>query len=943
MPSTSNFDLTYNQQNVVAGGALSNPAATTGVTGGGVDQIIAGSNITISPTGGTGNVTISATAGGTGTVTSVATGTGLTGGPITTSGTISLASAYAGNGIGTVNGIAKGNGSGTITAATAGTDYVIPSGSITGTAGNITATSNSTLTTLSALSLPGSQVSGNISGNAANITATSNSTLTTLSALSLPGSQVSGNISGNSANVTGTVAIGNGGTGATTASAARTNLGLGSVATQTAPSGTSSQLLANNGTGGFNNVTVGSGLSYSGGTLSSSAGGGTVTSVGTAGSVNGITLTGGPITTSGTITLGGTLGSIANSQLSNSSVTVTAGTGLSGGGSVSLGGSTTLTNAGVTSLTAGTGISLSGSTGGVTITNTVSGLPSGSQGQALLYGTSGAAFLSTAINVNTYSSVSAAISAAQSAGAALYIPQGTYSYSVSSNTTITCPIYIDGQLNITVSGGVLGTPVTLLFNGTVVAPLKKVLSISLSNAYCFFNIGVNTPYIYPEWFGTAKSGSSDDQPGLASALASVGSAPSSSAPNQSIVLTGTYYLGSSLTVSNSQVFKVVGGASFYPYGSYTGDCIIYQYNTNNTLTDIPTIQNFTTGAGITILGCSVMKATGFMIKKCKYGIKVKAVSGHPVLDNYVNVHFLPDCQYGVFFTDDGTSATIQGNEIYSNFYTNDNLSTPWSSPTSNPDFPTGYQSSNIAACYWDNLNVYNWNGNTVQIKAIDINGATNSYGFYNASNFSTYGGYAFLNGWQLGCPLWFGGINSDNLSSAYYMSGYFLDSEFRYAIQTPSSSAPYNLINIQGSGNRFIFARGGGSWNYNTTNGLPQTYYQAQDTANSRSSFATSSVAYCAPFTNRIYCTYTISSTIAPGAELTLYVYTPVTDAYIQSSIFGASNNFTVQPLANYGLLPEVVYDNSLTNANEVVVKFRNVSGSNISSGTFNFMVTVGL
>ena len=84
----------------------------------------------------------------------------------------------------------------------------------TGTAANITASSNATLTTLSSLSLPGSQVSGDISGNAANVTASNNSTLTTLSALSLPGSQVSGNISGNAANVTGTVAVANGGTGA---------------------------------------------------------------------------------------------------------------------------------------------------------------------------------------------------------------------------------------------------------------------------------------------------------------------------------------------------------------------------------------------------------------------------------------------------------------------------------------------------------------------------------------------------------------------------------------------------------------------------------------------------------------------------------------------------------------------------------------------------------
>ena len=55
----------------------------------------------------------------------------------------------------------------------------------------------------------------NTSGTAANITATSNGTLTTLSSLSLPGSQVSGNISGNAANVTGTVVVGNGGTGLT--------------------------------------------------------------------------------------------------------------------------------------------------------------------------------------------------------------------------------------------------------------------------------------------------------------------------------------------------------------------------------------------------------------------------------------------------------------------------------------------------------------------------------------------------------------------------------------------------------------------------------------------------------------------------------------------------------------------------------------------------------
>jgi hypothetical protein len=58
--------------------------------------------------------------------------------------------------------------------------------------------------------------------------------------------------------------------------------------------------------------------------------------------------------------------SVANAKLANSSVTITAGTGMSGGGSVALGSTITLTNAGVTSAVAGTGVSVSGATGAVT-------------------------------------------------------------------------------------------------------------------------------------------------------------------------------------------------------------------------------------------------------------------------------------------------------------------------------------------------------------------------------------------------------------------------------------------------------------------------------------------------------------------------------------------------------------------------------------------------
>lgn len=74
-----------------------------------------------------------------------------------------------------------------------------------------------------------------------------------------------------------------------------------------------------------------------------------------------------------------TSGATTNAGLQNSSVTVTAGTGMSGGGAVSLGSSVTLTNAGVTSIVAGTGITISGATGAVTVNS--SGAVSSVNGQ----------------------------------------------------------------------------------------------------------------------------------------------------------------------------------------------------------------------------------------------------------------------------------------------------------------------------------------------------------------------------------------------------------------------------------------------------------------------------------------------------------------------------------------------------------------------------------
>jgi hypothetical protein len=296
------------------------------------------------------------TGSGNGTVTSVAVSggtTGLTtsGGPITTSGTITLAGTLAvangGTGLTTIaaRSISVANAANTYTTVTpaAGQSVRVNAGNTAWeayTPGTGTVTSVGGTGTVSGLSLSGTvTTSGNLTlGGTLAVTPSNFASQTANTFLAAPNGAagvptframvaadvptLNQNTTGTAANVTGTVAVANGGTGATTAANALTNLGAYAASNPSGyitTAGARSAVSFTAGSGAYNSTTGVFTIPTNTNQLTNGAGfgTGTVTSVSGTGTVSGLTLSG-TVTTSGSLTLGGTLSVAALSTASGS-------------------------------------------------------------------------------------------------------------------------------------------------------------------------------------------------------------------------------------------------------------------------------------------------------------------------------------------------------------------------------------------------------------------------------------------------------------------------------------------------------------------------------------------------------------------------------------------------------------------------------------------------
>lgn len=281
-------------------------------------------------------------------------------------------------------------------------------------------------------------------------------------------------------------------------------------------------------------------------TINSSNPGGTVTSVSGTGTVNGITLTG-TVTSTGSLTLGGTLGSIANSQLSNSAITIN-------GSVVSLGGSITVTATATNALTIGTGLSGTSYNGSAAVTialantavtaatyGSASSVPVfavNAQGQLTSVTDTAIAIANTAVSglgtMSTQNANAVAITGGAIDGATIGATTATTgkfttvsTTGTGSTTTGAGQIYLDGTTSNRIdfnTEGVAAPTTTTRSAGTkltlypALSDTQTDYAIGINAATLWASVPVNSSSFYFKWYGGATEVASLDGTGTFNAI-----------------------------------------------------------------------------------------------------------------------------------------------------------------------------------------------------------------------------------------------------------------------------------------------------------------------------------------------------------------------------------------------------------------------------------------
>lgn len=358
----------------------------------------------------------------------------------------------------------------------------------------------------------------------------------------------------------------------------------GSLSFQFGPTGSAVQKLSIDNTG---KITFAPGQIFPGTTN------GTVTQVDT-----GAGLTGGPITTTGTISIPSA--GVTNAMLQNSSVTVTAGTGLSGGGAASLGGSVTINNAGV--LTVGAANPLTSTGGQTPIVSLING---SSNGQLL--GWNGTQWAATDVSGNFIQNGTAQqassnfnISGSGVLGGSLTVSGGKSSFAGATNAFASLNIPNGSALPASAVAGdlwLLAGDTHLQFRDNAGTPLTHSLAftddpVSNSQVSGTYSGQVDFSNVSNAFSGTF-TGNGSALTNLSGGSITAGSVPNTALANPSVTINagtglmggGMAPLGGMVTLANAGVLQVTAADTTITSTGGQTPAIAVGTITNGNLTD----------------------------------------------------------------------------------------------------------------------------------------------------------------------------------------------------------------------------------------------------------------------------------------------------------------------------------------------------------------------